>query len=679
MAHNYNFGNQPNNERYGMARFLLAGCIYQYLFCVGGMVEESNSDIAYYYYGGVEVGLVTKGLEHQLHVHTGMTNRATACIRAFWGLDMVILEVQRTPDLWTSGFPGLGQHTSKELSSIEFWTRRPFDPTYSVEPVTMWSLPLIAANSLPETVLETFLENFNLIPSGSEIDDKLIYADFLFSLVSFFHPTTARDRSVRPYIELLMTLLFESLTKRCTDIHPLDTSIANNIVITVAKLNSHFALQPLEPYHGKMTLRCSMAPPAKISHWWLPQPSDVIFGRRSHQTTQRHSAIGWLQWLHRKLSNTVGSFFQVYDERNPQCITAMYCFCALPGVSQEAIASVLRLLRLDYPWSWERGCIAHIDLPISPGTEPILHLQCVLLSILSVDETHPTFDKREAGCIAYFACGILDSEPAAHWFADNELPQTLKQHSVWANLGWWSSSNQFYLSLGHKLSGETKWKNIIAADLPGWLGQWPNIMLPSRHLSGKEITEGDRTQFRAVLSRVWDVDETEANEFGAEATLVMVFSALIKTWDQVRPVDWGIKQVWYHIKLLDSTVVAAFSARIQSERILVPSQRFQDIMITRLRQLLLQAGESIKQDNSGNLKDIVEDLANLVLRVGAEVPGQLRTPPPPGMDLKAGEDWRYWDDLRENWLKEVSVLRYRFEEVSKSLNMQQGDSAGETA
>jgi hypothetical protein len=178
---------------------------------------------------------------------------------------------------------------------------------------------------------------------------------------------------------------------------------------------------------------------------------------------------------------------------------------------------------------------------------------------------------------------------------------------------------------------------------------------------------------------VWDVDETEANEFGAEATLVMVFSALTKTWDQPRPVDWGIKQVWYHIKLLDSTVVAAFSSRIQSERILVPSQCFQDIMITRLGQVLLRAGESIKQDNSGNLKDVVEDLANLVLRVGAEVPGQLRTPPPPGMDSKAGEEWRYWNDLQENWLEEVSGLRYRFEEVSKSLNMQQGDNAGETA
>jgi hypothetical protein len=40
-----------------------------------------------------------------------------------------------------------------------------------------------------------------------------------------------------------------------------------------------------------------------------------------------------------------------------------------------------------------------------------------------------------------------------------------------------------------------------------------------------------------VLCHVWDVDETEANEFGVEATLVMVFSALAKTWDQGTPVE----------------------------------------------------------------------------------------------------------------------------------------------
>jgi hypothetical protein len=131
------------------------------------------------------------------HVRDGMVNRATACIQAFWVFDMVTPEGQRTRDLWTSGFPVLKQHTSKELSSIKFWTHRPFNMSHSAESITPLTLRFIAAHDLPETVLETFLENFNLIPSGSEIDNKLIYADFLFSLVSFFHPTTARDRSVQ--------------------------------------------------------------------------------------------------------------------------------------------------------------------------------------------------------------------------------------------------------------------------------------------------------------------------------------------------------------------------------------------------------------------------------------------------------------------------------------------------
>ncbi|KAJ7900617.1 hypothetical protein B0H14DRAFT_2556079 [Mycena olivaceomarginata] len=514
---------------------------------------------------------------------------------------MVTQERQRTPDHWTCWFAG-GENCSKDLRSIGFWTCRPSDPMRPVQPVTTWSLPLIAANSLPEKELETFFKHFNWIPSGSRVDDELIFSDFLFCIVSFFHPTTARDRSLQDkteYIKFLMALLFQSLTKRLMDIHPLGTNIANNIVIKIAKID-----------------------------------------------TERH-------------------FFRIYDPTYHRCVNAMYHFCALDDVSQEAIASVLQLLRLDYPWSWERGCIAHIDggwvpralesvasftrdrahfgfvgdlwqalfLLSSNSNTLSIKFQRVLISVFSIDEEDPDFKHwhPEAGRVAYFACGVLDTKPAAHWFADNELSQILKQHSVWANLGLSSWCSRDYLSLGHTLSGETEWKEIIAGDLPGWLGQWPDIMLPYLHFTGKQITERDRTQFRAVLS----------------PTLVMVFSALTKTWDHVQPVDWGIKQVWYHIKLLNRTVVAAFSARFRFLQALIPSQRFQDIMITRLGQVLAQAGEKLKQNHSGNLKDIVEDLANLVLRVGAEVLDQLRTPPLSGMDSKAGEEWRYWDDLQE--------------------------------
>jgi hypothetical protein len=81
----------------------------------------------------------------------------------------------------------------------------------------------------------------------------------------------------------------------------------------------------------------------------------------------------------------------------------------------------------------------------------------------------------------------------------------------------------------------------------------------------------------------------------------------------------------------------------------------------------------MRQGNCGKLKDIIEELANLVARVGSEVPDQLRTPRLPGTD-----DLEYWNNLPNTWL-EVSVLRNRFEDVSKSLTLQQGDCVRETA
>jgi hypothetical protein len=89
----------------------------------------------------------------------------------------------------------------------------------------------------------------------------------------------------------------------------------------------------------------------------------------------------------------------------------------------------------------------------------------------------------------------------------------------------------------------------------------------------------------------------------------------------------------------------ALSARIQDFQALVPSQHFQDIMITCLRQALLRAGESMKQNDSGNLKDTAEDPADLISRVGLEIRDELRTPPLPGTGSGAGDEWKYWINL----------------------------------
>ncbi|KAJ7923929.1 hypothetical protein B0H13DRAFT_41634 [Mycena leptocephala] len=207
----------------------------------------------------------------------------------------------------------------------------------------------------------------------------------------------AQDRSVldkSDYSMLLAALLFENLVRRLTDEHPLDHSIANDIVIKVAQIAE------------KISFRVER-------HWDL-------------------------------------------------CGNAGYRFCALPNVSQEAILSALRLVRIpsssmlryfqSKPGSFPTGSnltwLYRIleSLGNSDGTH--VHLigglwqalfLCrsdmarkalprqsirVLLSVLATDEEDSTFDEKEAQRFAYPACGVLDS--ADHWFADNELLQILQ-------------------------------------------------------------------------------------------------------------------------------------------------------------------------------------------------------------------------------------------------------------
>jgi hypothetical protein len=119
----------------------------------------------------------------------------TTCMQAFWVLDLVTREDQRAPDLWTWRWT-LGITGSADLTSIGFWTSRPFSAGYLDQPITPWTLPLIAGRHLPEKTLGTVLKNFNLIPTHSRVNDERIFADFLFCLSSFFSRTAAQDRSV---------------------------------------------------------------------------------------------------------------------------------------------------------------------------------------------------------------------------------------------------------------------------------------------------------------------------------------------------------------------------------------------------------------------------------------------------------------------------------------------------
>jgi hypothetical protein len=61
----------------------------------------------------------------------------------------------------------------------------------------------------------------------------------------------------------------------------------------------------LEPPNGWFALHHLVAPPAKNTRGWLPEPLGINLGQWSHQMTQRESAIGWLQWLHCKVANNI--------------------------------------------------------------------------------------------------------------------------------------------------------------------------------------------------------------------------------------------------------------------------------------------------------------------------------------------------------------------------------------
>ncbi|KAJ7793177.1 hypothetical protein B0H14DRAFT_3498359 [Mycena olivaceomarginata] len=149
-------------------------------------------------------------------VQDGMATRATACIRAFWFLDMVTEEDHRTPNLWTYQSTRV-RNASGDLDSIQYWTRRPLDVSYPVAPITPWSLRFIAGQNLPEEMLQTtFLKHFSLNPSVS-----------YHSTGSLFVEQEASGEFI---------VVFESLFRRLTDADPLNNIVANEMVIKAAQL-----------------------------------------------------------------------------------------------------------------------------------------------------------------------------------------------------------------------------------------------------------------------------------------------------------------------------------------------------------------------------------------------------------------------------------------------------------
>jgi hypothetical protein len=127
-------------------------------------------------------------------IREGMLSRAITCIRAFWILDMVTEDDQRTPELWTYDLGDLFT-ADEDLASLEFWTRRPLDFNYGAAPITPWSLRFISAQNPPEAMLKHILQ-FKLNETDSTDGQESSFAEFLFCLNSCFSSMVARDRSV---------------------------------------------------------------------------------------------------------------------------------------------------------------------------------------------------------------------------------------------------------------------------------------------------------------------------------------------------------------------------------------------------------------------------------------------------------------------------------------------------
>jgi hypothetical protein len=246
------------------------------------------------------------------------------------------------------------------------------------------------------------------------------------------------------------------------------------------------------------------------------------------------------------------------------------------------------------------------------------------------------------------------------------LCQVLQDVSIWTSLGYGASINPFYVSLGDKLSREPEWQEIISSDLPSWLGQFSMIM----DTRIDWFTDEHRTKFRSVLSRLWEADEAEADGFGEEATLTMVFSVLARAWNQAHSSDRSEKQIRYHINLLECTVSAASSARILGGTVVFSSQRFKDTIMVHLGDALTQAGEDVKHQWSNafgmeeDLKEGIEKLGDLISRVASGILGELRSPSLQHADTVI--ELKYWENLLDTWWQDVRALKEKFEKATSA-------------
>ncbi|KAJ7848344.1 hypothetical protein B0H14DRAFT_2583039 [Mycena olivaceomarginata] len=164
------------------------------------------------------------------------------------------------------------------------------------------------------------------------------------------------------------------------------------------------------------------------------------------------------------------------------------------------------------------------------------------------------------------------------------------------------------------------------------LSNIPGIYLAGLHKTHHSWRQNKSKNFLTVLSRVWDADEAEANQFGDEKTRVMMFTALANAWDRI---DFSSLQLHCRriVELLECTVSTAFSARINWwQTVQHPSQSFTDTIMVRLGDVVARAGERAKQETGRNPGEqdseagVVNGVAEFLSRFALCIHGELQNP-----------------------------------------------------
>ncbi|KAJ6550327.1 hypothetical protein B0H19DRAFT_1265158 [Mycena capillaripes] len=482
--------------------------------------------------------------------------------------------------------------------------------------LSRWGLRFISALPPQENDLKTVLRHFN--PDDTLVKDKSVLADFLFCLNSFFSPVGIPDWSVlgkSHYAMHLTTLLLENLQRRLTGIYPLNPKMTNDIFKKLSRFGD-------------------------------------IYNEIFSQNTSKEASQG---------------------------MNAAFRLCAIRDFPQESLGFVLRcglslrfnsrLRTHDAGWVYralEKVQVSRFDLiadllrvlyhsrPI-PGKPTKFSLQTILSAL-----SHPTSGPSDQDGHDRVRTIVLKVFFFAdHWFEDPELRPMLQQESVWINLG--GLFHPDYINLGDRLCSMPEWKQIISLDLPGWLANFPRIQGTQW-----ESWESTRKEFWSVLSRVWDADEHEANMFGNEKSLVMIFSALEKTWQRAKFSNLTGIQHTRHLKLLGCTASQVFYSRIVSYEVQNPSQGFKDTIIPCLGEALARAAERAKDETINNpsiernLKDGITSLAELLSRLASTTNGELKSGQP--RDNRTPE-MEYWKCLRDGFMCQVDVLQKDFEKT----------------